>query len=224
MKKLICFVLCVIFMLSLSACTKKTTTVTPSKTTEKIDVQNVDGTIVGTWMCEDISKDCYFIFGENGDAYAKWGSCTVYGYYDEYEEDGEYDIDIPGFLFNIYTATFKDNSMLLVSDSSQYFFERAEMPTITIDAPDNLKIDEKILGKWASADSYEFYEFKQDGVAFVTDMANYSTVECRYDCAENTITMYAMATDKRSNVTELKYEILDGKIKIGDLIYEPVQE
>ena len=129
MKRLLAIILCILCVVLLCACNSDDTT-QPTEATQPADSNDIDYTelpIVGTWICEDINKDCYFIFEENGDAYAKWGSSTVYGYFDYYEDENLYDIDVPNFLFNEYEAHFGGDVMTLKSDESSYTFKKVRI-------------------------------------------------------------------------------------------------
>lgn len=224
MKRLLAIILCILCVVLLCACNSDDTT-QPTEATQPADSNDIDYTelpIVGTWICEDINKDCYFIFEENGDAYAKWGSSTVYGYFDYYEDENLYDIDVPNFLFNEYEAHFGGDVMTLKSDESSYTFKKATMPKVTIKAPDNLVVDEKLIGNWQSADSYECYEFKKDNTAKITDMYNYSIVECKYTCNNGKITFYYMTTDKKDGSRECEYSFKDNKLELSGYTYENV--
>ena len=225
-------VLCLLLAVLLCSCTKgnsntenSETQAETSETIESDSTLNGDSSkIIGTWICEDISDECYFIFDEKGDAFAKWGTCTVYGYYDYYEEDDTYDIDIPNFLYNEYEASFSKNDMILKSDTSSYTFEKAEMPKITIKAPDNLTVDKDIVGNWQSEDSYECYKFNQDGTATVTDLYNYATVDCKFTCDKGVVTLYSMASETKENTREMKYSLKDSKLTLDDIEFEKVEE
>lgn len=226
MKKVLSLILCIMFLLTLCACDKTDETNTTESTyeTDNHSDATYDGlAIVGTWVCEKISDEVFFIFDESGDAYAKWGTSTVYGYYDYYEDENLYDVDVPNFLYNEYTAHFDGDEMMLKSEESSFTFKKATMPEIIIKTPDNLVIDESILGNWQSADSYECYEFKSDGSAIVTDLYNYSTVDCKFSCNDAVVTMYYMASDTKDGSKEMKYSLTsDGKLIIDDCTYESV--
>ncbi len=229
MKKAVSFFMCIMLLLMLCACDKKEdeTAVTEStqETDNSADILYDDLSIVGTWVCKDISEDIYFIFDENGDAYAKWGTSTVYGYFDYYEEENLYDIDVPNFLYNEYKASFKGDVMTLKSEESSFTFQKATMPEVIIKTPDNLVIDESILGNWQSADSYECYNFKSDGTAIVTDLYNYSTVNCKFSCNDSVVTMYYMSSDTKDGSKEMEYSFTsDGKLSMAGYIYESVTD
>ena len=72
MKKTVSLILCVMFLLMLCACDK--TDETPAATESAQESENTSDisydelAIVGTWVCEDISDDVYFIFDERGEA------------------------------------------------------------------------------------------------------------------------------------------------------------
>ncbi len=227
MKKLLSFIICIIFTLSLTACGDDTIIVssTPDETAPPTVSEISDDAlpIVGTWVCDDINEECYFIFEENGDAFAKWGTSTVYGYYDYYEEDNVYDIDVPNFLYNEYEATFKGDKMTLESEESNYTFDKATMPKVTIKAPDNLAIDEKLIGNWQSADSYECYEFRADGTATITDLYNYATIESKFSCDKGVVTFYYMSSATKDGSRESEYSFTkDGKLTLTGFTYENV--
>ncbi len=230
MKQLLTILFCIIFLLSLTACGSETqqtetqpTTPTETVSTSDSEEESEDGSIIGTWVCDDINKDCYFIFEENGDAFAKWGTSTIYGYFDYYEEDGLYEIDIPNFLYNDYRATFNDDEMQLKSDESSYVFEKATMPEVTIDAPNDLQTNDKLIGDWQSESSYECYRFNDDNTAVITDMLNYATIDCKYSFESDTATMYYMVTEDESGSRKLSVEFInDDEIKIDDYVYKRV--
>ncbi len=229
MKKLLSFIICIIFTLSLTACGDDTIIVssTPDETTSPTVSEISDDAlpIVGTWVCDDINEECYFVFDENGDAFAKWGTSTVYGYYDYYEEDNVYDIDVPNFLYNEYEASFTGDKMTLESEESNYTFEKTTMPKVTIKSPDNLAIDEKLLGNWQSADSYECYEFRADGTATITDLYNYATIESKFSCDKGVVTFYYMSSDTKDGSRESEYSFTkDGKLTLAGFTYESVTE
>ncbi len=222
MKRLFSILICIFFLISLSACNKSSDTQETQPPTQA-QTENSDNTIIGTWVCEDINEDCYFIFDENGDAFAKWGTTTVYGYFDYYDDEDYYEIDVPNFLYNDYKVTFSGDEMVLKSDESSYEFIRATMPEIKIEAPDELKLNKKLLGDWQSQSSYECYRFNEDNTAVITDMMNYATIDCKYSCEDGTITMYYMVTEKEGGSRELKIEFINSdKIKINDYEYEKV--
>ncbi len=224
-KPIILCLLLAVFLCSCNDNSQEGTTPTEEVTqSNNSSLSDVGSKIIGTWVCKDVSDDCYFIFDEKGDAYAKWGTCTVYGYYDYYEEDGTYDIDIPNFLFNEYEGHFGDNIMTLKSDDSSYTFEKTTLPEVIIKTPDNLSIDESILGKWQSEESYECYEFKSDGTAIVTDMYNYATVDCKFSCDKDIVTLYSMASVTKENTREVKYSLKDSKLTLDDIEFEKVEE
>lgn len=227
MKKLLSFIICIIFTLSLTACDDDTIIVnsTPDETASPTEIEISDDAlpIVGTWVCEDINEECYFVFEENGDAFAKWGTSTVYGYFDYYEDDDVYDIDVPNFLFNEYKATFKGDELILESDETSYEFVRTTMPEVIIKAPDNLAIDDKLIGNWQSADSYECYEFRDDGTATITDLYNYATIECKFSCDKGVVTFYYMSSDTKDGSRESEYSFTkDGKLTLAGYTYENV--
>ncbi len=226
MKRFLATIICILFVMILCACSDNN----QSDAEDPTDTQNVsentadnDSTkIIGTWVCEDINDDCYFIFDEKGDAYAKWGTSTVYGYYDYYEDENLYDIDIPNFLYNEYEAHFGGDVMTLKSDESSYTFEKAHMPEVIIKAPDNLSIDEKIIGNWQSPDNFECYLFNSDGTAVITDMYNYATIDCKYSCNNGVATMYYMASDKKDGSKEVTYNFEGDKLILNNYTYEKV--
>lgn len=227
MKRLFSIILCSLLIFMLCSCdnTADTADNTTSETTATATGDEVYSSlsIVGTWVCEDISDECYFIFEENGDAFAKWGTSTVYGYFDYYEEEDIYDIDVPNFLFNEYKAKFSGDKMTLKSDDSSYSFEKATMPKVTIKAPDNLAVDDKIIGNWQSADSYECYEFRGDSSGVITDMMNYSTVDFKYSCDKGVVTFYYMSSDTKDGSREVEYSFNEhGKLVMGGYTYENV--
>ncbi len=223
MKKLLSIIIC-IMLLTLCACSSADATSDNVAATDATEATTAsDYAIVGTWVCEDISDDVYFIFEDNGDAYAKWGSCTVYGYFDYYEDSDTYDIDVPNFLYNEYEAHVATNTMTLLSDESRFTFERAAMPEIVIKATDNFAIDDGIIGNWQSADNYECYEFNGDATAIITDMYNYATTECKFSCDDGVITLYYMASATKDGTKELSYSVTDdNNIVINGYNYERV--
>lgn len=224
MKKIISAAMCVLLVFVLCACDTNTDTTESEKPTNESQsvISDSDASIIGTWVCEDISDDVYFIFDEKGDAYAKWGTSTVYGYYDYYEDENLYDIDVPNFLYNEYEAHFGGDVMTLKSEESSFTFEKATMPEIIIKTPDNLAIDESLLGNWQSADSYECYEFISDGTAIVTDLYNFSTVDCKFSCDNGVVTMYYMASATKDGTREIEYSFKDDKLVLGGYTYESV--
>lgn len=226
MKKTTILIVCTLLLLILCACDNNNATInspTESNATSDEVINYSDDKIIGTWICDDISKDCYFVFDENGDAYAKWGTSTIYGYFDYYDEENIYDIDVPNFLYNEYTAQFDGDKMTLTSDESSYEFEKATMPEITIKAPDNLSIDDKIIGDWQSADSYECYRFNQDGTAVITDLYSYATVDCKFSCDKGVVTFYYMSSETKDGSREAKYSFDEhGKLIMNDIKYENV--
>lgn len=232
MKRLFSFIICIIIMLTFCACSKNTESAptqavtTPTQAVTDDSIFPLDGSgsqIIGTWVCEEINEECYFIFESNGDAFAKWGTSTIYGYFDYYSDEHLYDIDIPNFLCNEYKALFNGDTMTLSSDDSKFVFQKATMPTITIKSPDNLKIDKKLVGNWQSTDSFQFYEFRADGTAAIQDIYNYAIIESKYGCKDGVVTFYAMASKDNDNVTQMQYKFTDdGKLDLGGYIYESV--
>lgn len=222
MKKVFLTLICVLMITLLCACNSTDTPDAPVADTDNVAV-NDDGTaIVGTWVCDDIDDDVYFIFDENGDAYAKWGTSTVYGYYDWYEDDGVYDIDVPNLLYNEYEAHITNDTMTLVSEESSFRFEKAQMPEIIIKTPDNIVIDEGILGDWQSEQSYECYRFNSDGTAVVTDLYNYSTVDCKFSCNDGVVTLYYMSSETQDGSQDMEYSLDGDKLTINGYTYEAV--
>ncbi len=223
MKKLLSVIIC-IMLLSLCGCNNADAT--PDEISANSATQSnaqIEYDIVGTWVCDDISEDVYFIFSENGDAYAKWGSCTVYGYFDYDDESNLYDIDVPNLLFNEYEAIIDGDELTLKSETSKFEFESATMPEIVINAPDNLAIDDTLLGNWQSADNFECYEFCDDGTAIITDMYNYATTECKFSCNDGVVTFYYMSSATLDGTKELSYSITDeNNIVIDNYNYENV--
>ncbi|MBQ8538782.1 MAG: hypothetical protein IJ433_03930 [Ruminococcus sp.] len=226
MKKFAIILMCALLILSLCACENKTENSTAETEAETLAYTGVNyngNDIVGTWQCEDISKDCYFIFEENGDAFAKWGTSTVYGYFDYYEDESYYEIDVPNFLYNDYTATFDNDEMTLKSEDSSFTFKKATMPQVTIKAPDKLKVDKKVLGDWQSADTYECYRFNEDSTATITDMYTYATVECKYNCENGKLTFYYMSSDTKDGSREVDYSFDEyGKLVLDGVKFESV--
>lgn len=228
MKKIIIALLCLSFLLILGGCKSEdadsTAPATPTDVATKDEVLYEDNKIIGTWVCDDINKECYFIFDEKGDAYAKWGTCTVYGYYDYYDDEKLYDIDIPNFLYNEYSATFSKDKMTLKSDEYEYTFKKATMPKVEIKAPNNLTVDKAIVGDWQSVDNYECYRFNEDGTAVITDLYSDATIDCKYGCKDDKVTIYSMSSPENLNEKELTYKALDdGNLVLNDYTYEPVQ-
>ncbi len=226
MKKLFALIICIVLVMSLCACEKESennTTETQPETTSQSAVDYSETDIVGTWISDDIDDDCYFIFKENGDAFAKWGTSTVYGYFDYYEDENYYEIDIPNFLYNDYTLTLNGDEMVLESSESSYTFKKATMPQITIKAPDKLKVDKKVIGDWQSADSYECYRFNDDSTAVITDMYSYATIDCKYSCDNGKITFYYMSSATKDGSKEVEYSFDEhSKLIMGDYKYENV--
>lgn len=224
MKKILSAIIICIMVLTLCACNNADAT--PDEVAANSATQSnvkIEYDIVGTWICDDISEDVYFIFNENGDAYAKWGTCTVYGYFDLDSESGLYDIDVPNLLFNEYEAKVEGDKLTLKSDNSRFDFESAVMPEIVISAPDNLAIDDALLGNWQSADNFECYEFRADGSATITDMYNYATTDCKFSCDDGVITFYYMSSATLEGSKQLPYSITDeNNIVINDYKYENV--
>lgn len=232
MKKIPTLIITILMILNLCACSenadKTAQTVALQETTAPTVAQdkaeNSGENIIGTWVCDDISDECYFIFDEKGDAYAKWGTCTVYGYYDYYTDEDIYDIDVPNFLYNEYKATFSGDEMKLESEDSSFSFEKASMPEITIKAPENLKADAKLVGDWQSENSYECYRFNKDNTAVITDIMSESTVDCKYSCENGTVTLYYMSSDTKDGSRDIDYKISGEKLILGELTYEKVGE
>lgn len=224
MKKLLSAIIICIMVLTLCACNSADATpdeVSANSATESNTQSEYN--IVGTWVCEDISKDVYFIFNENGDAYAKWGSCTVYGYFDYDKESNLYDIDVPNLLYNEYEATVTGDKLTLKSETSKFEFVSATMPEIVIKATDNFAIDDGIIGNWQSADNYECYEFRSDGTATITDMYNYATTDCKFSCNDGVITFYYMSSATIDGTKELSYSVTDeNNIVLDSYNYENV--
>ncbi len=233
MKSFSLILLCLILALSLCACDKtennnptdaSVVNETVAETYSEDLPENNPDKIIGTWVCDDISDDCYFIFDENGDAFAKWGTCTVYGYYDFYSDENVYDIEISGFLYNEYTITFDGDEMELKSDESEFDFEKATMPEITIKAPKSLNFDEKLVGDWQSEASYECYRFNDDNTAVITDLMNEATIDCKYDCKDGIVTLYYMSSETIEGNREYEYSFDNGKLTLGDYVYEKVAQ
>lgn len=225
MKKTALLIICALMLLTLCACNNQNDNTSDSDnisaSSDQVSLYS-DCEIIGTWICEDINEECYFIFEENGDAYAKWGTSTVYGYFDYYEEENVYDIDVPNFLYNEYEAKLSGDHMTLTSDETSYDFEKATMPEITIKAPDNLEVDKKILGNWQSADSYECYRFNKDGTAVITDLYNYATIDCKYSCDKGVVTFYYMSGNTKDGTREAEYSLKGGKLTLAGYTYENV--
>lgn len=224
MKKYLSIIISIILVFTLCACTNDT--VTPTESTPESETSadnnlNYSATdILGTWVCEDINKDVYFIFEENGDAYAKWGTCTVYGYFDYYEDENVYDIDINNFLYNEYECHLGEDVMTLISEDSRYTFEKAQMPQIEITFDEILAVDDKVVGNWQCETNYECYQFNDDGTAIITDLYNYSTIDCKYTCIDGVISLYYMASETKSGSKELDYSFTDdGLLKLDDYEY-----
>lgn len=224
MKRFTAILLCAVLLFSFCACkkTNTTSTVTPNPT-QNTNVTPVDGTIIGTWICEEIGNDYYFVFDESGNATVKWGSHSVQGEYDYDAEYDEYDIEIENFLYNIYKATFNGDTMLLMSDSASYIFERAESAMVTISAPDSLNVDSEIVGTWNCADTFERYVFNADSTAYYMDMEYLYRVDFRFDCVDGKLTFYSMGNSTNLEVNELEYKLEDGNLKIGDYTFTPDQ-
>ncbi len=236
MNRLFTLLLCILLCLSLCACNSSdngdiadTTDAVSTESTEQqassSELNEKASAIIGTYICKDINKDCYFIFDEKGDAYAKWGTSTVYGYYDYNADEDLFDIDLSGFFYNEYELKSKDDGITLTSDSSFYELEKAKMPEVTIDAPKNLKSDKDILGDWQSADTYECYRFNDDNTAVITDMYNYATIDCKYSCDNGVVTLYYMASDTTPGNREVEYNLTkDDKLVLGEYTYDKVQQ
>lgn len=223
MKRFISIILCTLMLCMLCSCKKSEQTPAPT-TAPTTAPTKLDGSeIVGTWMCNEISRDCYFIFEENGDAFAKMGSSTVYGYYDYYADENLFDISITGFLFNEYTATFSGDKMTLVSEEqTSYTLKKAQMPEITITKPDDLNIDSKLIGDWQSPQNSECYRFNEDTTAVITDIMSEATLDCYYNCENGTITMYYMASETKDNTITLTYYFDGDTLMINEYPYEKV--
>lgn len=231
MKRTLIVFLCFLLCLTFTACkedkeTEEQTNTIKTASSDNVAAESLEKAealpIAGTWVCDDINKDCYFIFEENGDAFAKWGTSTVYGYYDYNSQEELYDIDVPNFLYNEYKASFSDDTMTLKSETSKYTFEKTTMPEITIKAPDNLRFDDKLLGNWQCADNYECYEFRDDNTATITDLYNYATIECKFSCDNGVITFYYMSSATKDGSRESEYSFDGEKLKLGTYIYENV--
>lgn len=226
MKKFLFLFLSFILIFSLCACNDSTgteETEAAKESTAATEAQYQE-TILGTWVCDDINEDCFFIFDANGDAYAKWGTCTVYGTYDYYPDENIYDIDVPNFLFNEYTASFNDEEMTLKSDESSFTFKRATLPEIEIKAPDNLKQDEKLIGDWYSEESYEYYSFNSNNLATIIDVMGESTVDCKYSCENGVITFYYMSNESKEGSKEMSYSFDGEKLMLDELLYLRAEE
>ncbi len=233
MKRYLLVLICIMLILSLCACSEKEEDITEetvvaaeteASTVAQDKAEKTGEEIIGTWVCDDISDDCYFIFDEKGDAYAKWGTCTVYGYYDYYSDEDIYDIDVPNFLYNEYKATFKGDKMKLESDESSFSFEKAKMPEVTIKAPSDLVIDEKLVGDWQSGSSYECFRFNDDNTAVITDIMSESTIDCKYTCKDGTVTLYYMSSETKDGNRDLTYSFDGDALILNDLTYEKVGE
>ncbi|MBQ4128648.1 MAG: hypothetical protein IJD68_02620 [Ruminococcus sp.] len=225
MKRLLIALICLILTFTLCACNSTQETVDPIENigeTTSLN-QGSQNEIVGTWICDDINEKCYFIFEDNGDAFAKWGTSTVYGYFDFEDETNLYDIDIPNFLYNEYKANIDGDEMTLESDESSYTFKKATMPEVTIKAPTKLKTDESLIGDWQSEDSPECYRFNKDGTAVITDVLNYATVDCKYSCSDNKVTLYYMVTEEQDGSRELEYSLKNNILALNGYEYEKVE-
>lgn len=233
MKRYLFVLISLLLILSLCACGEKEEslsletvvveeTVASTVTQDKAEKSGEE--IIGTWICDEVSDDCYFIFDEKGDAYAKWGTCTVYGYYDYYSDEDIYDIDVPNFLYNEYKLTIDGDEMKLESEDSSFSFEKATMPKITIKAPSNLSLDKNIVGDWQSSGSYECFRFNDDNTAVITDIMSESTIDCKYSCKDGKVTLYYMSSETKDGNRELSYSVENDSLILDDLTYEKVGE
>lgn len=228
MKKLLFIVFLLIIMLTFCSCQSGDATKNEQSPTSAT-AQNKDSklvSIVGTWVTNDIDNDLYFIFEENGDAFVKYGSCTIYGeYYDSEDDNGNpvYDIDLGEFLYNEYSAKMDGERLILKSPTNEYKFRKAEFYDVVLPQADSSKIDEKLLGNWGSQDNFECYEFRADGTATVTDMYNMATIECVYKCDNGKVTLTYLATETQTGIKEYEYSVDGDKAVIDKYNYEKVK-
>lgn len=231
MKKLSFIIFLLIIMLTFCSCqsgeaTKSEQPPTSKTTTEVQNKDNKLASIVGTWVSNDIDNDLYFIFEENGDAFVKYGSCTIYGeYYDTEDDNGNpvYDIDLGEFLYNEYSAKADGEKLILKSPTNEYKFRKAEFYDVVLPQSDSTKIDEKLLGNWGSQDNFECYEFRADGTATVTDMYNMATIECVYECDNGTVVLTYLATETQTGTKKYEYSVDGNTAVIDKYNYEKVE-
>lgn len=220
MKKFLSIFLSILFILSLTAC-KNTSDSTP----DEVSTQNFDATIYGTWICEDISNDCYFKFDENGDCSAIIGSCTIYGIFAVSQNNGSTtaEIELSGFFYDVYTLTFYNNNttVMLSGYENSYTLTRATLPDFSLPPNDNAAIINGLVGNWASDGALEYFQFNSDGTAMVTDILNEAITLCNYTCNSNVITLtYVQAVDKTATREIIVEFIDDNHITLDSIPYE----
>lgn len=239
-KKTCALFLALLFVFALCSCgdnqdssndaTQDSATVAPviPQQTEKVEKEKSQKSslIVGTWTTKDIDDDLFFIFEDNGDAFVKYGSCTIYGDYFETENDeGQivFDIDLGQFLYNEYEATFENDTMVLKSDAAAYNFKKAKFYDVNLPTPDTDKVDSDLVGNWGSNDSYECYEFRDDGTATITDMYNMATIDCVFECEDGTVKLTYLSTETKTGTKEYSYSVDNDKAEINHIDYERVK-
>ena len=231
MKKLTSVLLCIVFMLTLSACNKKNTqtqNVTADPTTQAENVTPVDGTIIGTWTCGNFGNDHYFTFDEKGNAVVTWGSYSVQGDYDYDEEYDEYDFEIElaediVFLYDIYKIKFNEDTMLLYNEDTSYLFKRAQLPEFNITTPDDISVSKDLVGKWRCTDTYDQYTFNADTTAYYMHLEYLYKVSFKVESDDKKITFYSLDSQGNLQVNEIEYKLENGKLKLGDNTYEKVE-
>lgn len=225
MKKILACVLSVLFLLLLVACGSDSVT---DPTTDI--VESNDYNLLGTWTCDAYGEDIYFIFEENGDCFAKMGSCTIYGVFDNtYDNANEkrYSIELGNFFLDEYTAKLSDNNKELTLTGNEYYYilSKATLPEIKFPPNDNFIVADEILGDWLSESSIECYRFNADGTAVITDLYNDATLDCTYTCDGNTATLTYMSTATTTSSREVVFEAVDNDhIILNNIAYERAEE
>ena len=99
-----------------------------------------------------------------------------------------------------------------------------EYSPLDINAKENFKADDSLVGVWTYADTRERYEFTDDGyVICMTEFfnGNYENyvVEGTYTAENGTLTIYTVSYDKSEIVKEFDYSVDGTKLLIGDADY-----
>ncbi len=171
----------------------------------------------------------YYSFAEDGVAQENYGSITAAGRYKDLSEGKKklVYIFIDDSLTGTYNFSFtgkkkKDYKLTLVdiSTSRTYEFERAEAKAKKLSPSDDFKIDKKLVGYWLNKDIEKSYEFRSDGTA--ARVTGNVTTECIWTVNEDKVITIKYIKDEVKSIN-LDYIIKKDTLLINNTEYKKTE-
>lgn len=229
MKKVLALLLIAVLVLALGAC-KPGSGNSPQSSTDniyEIEWQGLpDPDIVGAWKPVEGVGDEYVLFTPESKLRIAQGTITM-------EADIKYGADSAGnrsaytegnYLYGQWVYTIDGDTLTITyPDAREEVFKKADYTPITLEAKEDFKADEKLVGNWSNAMYYDSYRFTEDGYAVYTlefddGIYAYDTeIKYTYTVDGDEITLYCYKDNSGEETSETHTFTIDGtKLLLDD--------